>query len=174
MPSFKALDWLVREYVPAWFDLVPRLKSFAKELRSLDEILEMTPEVETRVRAAAAAARVVAKRARARGANDAAGSSAWTAAWDAAGEVGVLGAARLAGGELALIAADAAADAAATAAVGPARKAAGRAPWDATWESAKDTVWPKAIAAAREALEPTSKRLQSSAVNMVVRMIENP
>ena len=36
--SYMALDWFVREHVPAWFDLTPRLKPSGDALRALDEI----------------------------------------------------------------------------------------------------------------------------------------
>jgi hypothetical protein len=36
--SYMALDWLVREYVPAWLDLVPALRVVAARLRSVSAI----------------------------------------------------------------------------------------------------------------------------------------
>ena len=114
--SYMALDWFVREHVPAWFDLTPRLKPSGDALRALDEINTLA--------AAKKAGPVV------------------TAAGDAAGDA-ARDAARAA-----------ARDAARAAARDAARAAAGDAAWDAAWD----------------ALQPTTERLQASAVELVKRM----
>jgi hypothetical protein len=36
-----ALDWLIREYLPAWLDLVPALAGQAEALRSLPAVADM-------------------------------------------------------------------------------------------------------------------------------------
>jgi hypothetical protein len=89
--SYMALDWLIREFTPAFLDLRAELKSHAKALRELGVIIDVGS-------ARAASAPVNAARA-------AAGDAAWAAAGDAVGD-----AARAAAGAAAWAAAGATAE----------------------------------------------------------------
>jgi len=158
--SFIVLDWLIREHVPAWFVLTPKLQVHADALRGLAEIVDMDT--------ARAAGRIVPA------ARDAAWDAAWAAAWAAAGA-----AARDAAWDAAWAAAWAAAGAAARdAAWDAAWDAAVAAAWDAAWAAAGAAAWAAAVAAARAAardaargaLKPTTERLQASAVELVKRL----
>lgn len=140
------LDWLVRVYTPAWLDLVPSLRQHAEALRAMPEglVVENTARAMEMISAAR---------------KDAA------AAWDAAGTAAA-GAAAWA----------AARDAAWAAARAAARDAVGAATWDAVGAAAWDAAGAAARAAARDAtrdaaLEPTVKRLQDSAFDLLDRML---
>jgi hypothetical protein len=108
--SWMAIDWVVREYTPAWMELA-KLTDDANALRALPEITQLTATD------ALPTIRSAQKRA------DAARAAAWDAAWDAARD-----AAGAAAGAAAWDAASAAASAAAWAAAGA---AAGDAAWAA-------------------------------------------
>lgn len=154
--SFMAMDWYIREWLPAWLDLLPQCANVAREIRGLGEIVDATtfdasmPLVKTS-QAMAAAAR----------------NAAWAAAmtvarvaeWDAAGD-----AARAA-----------ARNAAMAAARNAAMDAARNAEWDAAGNAARDTAMAAAMAAvmaaAGKAIEPTVVRLQESAHRLLDRMI---
>ena len=66
---------------------------------------------------------------------------------------------------------DAARDAACNAARNAARDAACNAAWDAARDAARDAAWDAAWDAARDALRPTVVQLQTSALDLVERMI---
>ena len=154
--SWMALDWLIREYTPAWLDLSPGLAEHAAALRELSSVDSISVSgAQPVVSSAGAAARAAAW--------DAAGAAAGAAAWDAAGA-----------------AARAAAGAAAWDAAGDVVWAAARAAaWDAAWVAARDAAWVAAWvaageaagAAAGDALAPTVIKLQSSACGLLDRMI---
>jgi hypothetical protein len=72
-------DWLIREYTPAWLDLVPALQADAAALRSLPPVLA----VENVQRAMVDLGR---SRKNATAARDAAWAAARDAVWDAAGD----------------------------------------------------------------------------------------
>jgi hypothetical protein len=159
--SYMALDWLIRVFTPKWLDLVPALHEHAKALRELEAIADMAGAAAAgeRVRAAWAAARAAAR----------------AAAWDAA-RAAARDAARAAAGDAAWAAArdaawDAARDAAWDAAWDAARDAARAAAGDAAWAAAGDAAWAAVWAAAGDALKPTTEWLQSSAIDLVHRMI---
>jgi hypothetical protein len=150
--SLMAADWLVRAHTPAWLRLAG-LTAQADMLAALPEITSMAQVPSIRgsleaVRKDAAAAGVAARAAAwaaARAAAwDAARAAAWAAAWAAAG------------------------DAARAAAWDAAWDAAGVAAWAAAWAAARDA----AGVAAGDALTPTRKELQQSALALVNRMIE--
>jgi hypothetical protein len=151
-----AFDWLVRVQTPAWLDLTPSLAPHAIALRALPEIL--TPEdidaalptvdaAQKAADAARAAAWAAAGAAAGAAAWDAARDAAWVAAWDAAGAAAGV----------------AAWDAAGAAARDAARDAA----WDAVWDAARDAAW----VAAWDALASTVVTLQTSASDLLDRMI---
>jgi hypothetical protein len=79
--AFLAMDWLLREFAPAWLDLVPALAPHASALRQAREVTS----VETLTAASGVAASAATA---ARAARDAAWAAAWAAAraaaWDAA------------------------------------------------------------------------------------------
>jgi hypothetical protein len=77
--AYMALDWLIRTNLPAWLDLTESLRPHARDLRALDEIVDLATASAAggTVRAAGDAAR--AARA-AWAAKAAAGDAAWTAA----------------------------------------------------------------------------------------------
>jgi hypothetical protein len=52
------------------------------------------------------------------------------------------------------------------------RDAVRDAAWDAAWAAAWDAAWDAAPAAAGDALQPTVKGLQASALSLLDRMIE--
>ena len=162
--SWMAFDWLVRTYLPAWLDLVPALSKHAAELRALDPITGR-PEFD---RALPALER--AKTA-ATDALDAARAAAGDAALYAAGDA-ALDAARAA----ALYAAgDAAGYAALYAALYAAVDAAGAAAVDAVVAAAVDASPGGEYAAARLAadrgLAPVTLKLQASAHDLYMAMI---
>jgi hypothetical protein len=81
-----AIDWLIREFTPAFLELHPDLKHHAEKLRNapavlapyvLDDAMVLLREAQKDAAAAGAAARAAAW--------DAAGAAAWDAARDAAG-----------------------------------------------------------------------------------------
>jgi len=154
--SYLALDWLIRVHTPKWLDLVPALHDHAKALRALPEITDMAG-------AAAAGEKVRLARVDA----DAAWAAAWDAAWAAAG---------VAAGAAAGAAAWAAAGAAARAASGAtaraaARAAVGAAAGAAARVAARDAAGAAAWAAADRELAPTKTWLQTSALDLVDRML---
>jgi hypothetical protein len=155
--SYLALDWLIRVQTPAWLDVREDLRLHAVALRALDPIqcMASAKAANQPVNAARAAARAAAWDE----AGAAAGAAAVAAAWDAA-----RGAARAAAGDAARAAAWDAARAAAWAA---ARAAAG----DAARAAAGDAARAAAGAAARDALQPTVTELQTSAADLLERMI---
>lgn len=150
--SLMALDWLIREYTPAWLDLTPALADHAAALRALPEIVDT--DTAQHARPVVAAARDAAEAAALATARDAAWDAAravWDAAWDAL---------RVADGVAAEAALDAAWDAAGVAALVAARAAPrAAAAWAAGW------------APAMAALAPTTARLQASVLALVDRMI---
>lgn len=65
--AYKALDWLVRVYTPAWLDMTRTLRPHAKTLQDLDEIVDAAGAIASgKLLSAAGAA-----------AWDAAGAAAW-------------------------------------------------------------------------------------------------
>jgi hypothetical protein len=142
--AWMTLDWLVREYTPAWFDCTPSLAASAEALRALPPIMSSAVAADNQsvIIAAGAAARDAERDA----AWDAAGVAAWDAARDAAG----------------VAARDAAGDAAGVAA----RDAAWVAARAAAWSAAGAAAW----AAAVDAIKPTVVTLQASAQELVRRM----
>ena len=167
-----AMDWLIREFTPAFLDLRPELAHHADALRKLAEVrthetLSGAMGALTEAQKDAAAARDAARDAARAAARDAAWDAAWAAAgaaaWDAARD-----AARAAAWDAARDAARAAAGAAAWDAAGAAaRDAAGAAAGAAAWDAAGDAAWD----AAGDALAPTVARLQDSALDLFDRMI---
>jgi hypothetical protein len=159
--SYLALDWLIRVQTPAWLDVREDLRLHAVALRALDPIqcMASAKAANQPVNAARAAAGDAARAAAWDEAGAAAGAAAVAAAWDAA-----RGAARAAAGDAARAAAWDAARAAAWAA---ARAAAG----DAARAAAGDAARAAAGAAARDALQPTVTELQTSAADLLERMI---
>lgn len=155
------IDWLIREFLPAWFELVPALVTHvkvlhdAKPVQSWDDVKVITTALNDS-RSAAAAARIAARNA----ARNAARDAAWNAAWD--------------------IARAAARDAAWDAAWNVARAAARNAAEDAAWIAARDAAWIAAWDAAGAmaaagviavaALKSTRRKLQESASKLVLRM----
>ena len=150
--AWMALDWLVREYTPAWFGLTPSLAAFAKALRALPPIMSSAVAADNQsvIIAAGGAARDAV--------GDAAGVAARAAAWAAALDT----------------AGDAARDAAWSAAGDAAWSAAGAATLDEAGDAARDAAWAAAWAAARDAawvaIKPTVATLQASAQELVRRM----
>ena len=141
-----ALDWLVRVHTPAWLRLAG-LVDQADLLAGLAEVDAGTcpsikPMLEA-VRMDAAAAGGVVR------------DAAWAVAWAVAG--------------------DAAGDAARDAAGAVAGDAAGAVAWDAArdaaWAVAGDAAWGAARDAARDALAPTVTELQTSAHDLIDRML---
>ena len=161
--AFMAIDWIARQFVPAWLELNPALKQNAEALRlhpeitSLETLLAITP-ILVDAKNKAAAARDAARAAAWDAARDAAWAAARAAAWDAARDA-------------AWAAAWAAARDAAWAA---ARDAARDAAWDAAWAAARDAAWDAARDAAWDAawagLKPVTEKLQLSASELVKRM----
>ena len=99
--SWMALDWLIREYTPAWLDLSPGLAEHAAALRELSSVDSISVSgAQPVVSSAGAAARAAAGEAAGdvvwAAARDAARGAAWVAAGEAAG-----GAAWVAAGEAA-------------------------------------------------------------------------
>ena len=155
-----AMDWLIREFTPAFLDLHPDLRGDAVALRgvapvlsieALDDAMFALKDAQQR----AAAARAAAWAAAGAAAGDAAGAAARAAAGDAAGAA-------------AWAAAWAAARDAAGAAAGD---AAGAAAWAAARAAAGDAAWDAARAAAGDALKPTVTHLQASALDLFDRML---
>jgi len=137
--------FLVSEWTPAWFDLLPDLASHAAVLRGLpapgswDDVAGWQSTI--------AAARGAARGAAGGAARAAAGGAAGDAAWDAAG--------------------DAAWNAAGDAAWG----AAGGAAWDAARDAARGAARGAARDAARAALKPTSDRLRARAAALFEELV---
>ncbi len=148
--AWMATDWLVRVHTPAWLRLAG-LTAHAARLEALPELTgaDVVPSIKPALEAARSDAR-------------AARAAAWAAAWAAAGDAG---AAAWAAGDAAGDAARAAAGAAGAAA-GDAARAAAWAAWAAAG-AAGAAAW----AAARDALAPTVTELQTSAHELVGRMI---
>ncbi len=90
--SYMAIDWFIREYLPAWLDATPSLVPHAATCRALDPIVDLpslqaVENVLDAARAAAEAAAWDAAEAAAwDAARDAARAAAWAAAWAAAGD----------------------------------------------------------------------------------------
>jgi hypothetical protein len=146
-----AMDWLVRDYTPAWL----RLAGLSDQADLLDGLPEFKHGMDVpSVRPAIDAVRKDA-------------DAAWAAAWDAAGAA-AWDAARAAAWAAARDAAGAAAwDAARAAAWDAARAAARAAARDAAWAAAGAA----AGAAAWAALRPTVVGLQASSHRLVDRML---
>ena len=145
--SYLALDWLIRTYTPAWLDLAG-LVGDAQALRGLPRIVDMgtAGQAGPVVRAGHEHSR-------------AARASAWAAAGDAAGDAAWEAAAG---------------DAAWEAAGASAWAAAGDAAWDAAMDAAMDAARSAIVAAAGDAeaaLQPTVTMLQTSALDLLDRMI---
>jgi hypothetical protein len=160
-----AADWLLLTYVPAFLRLCPATTDHAERIAALPPItswdaLEVaTPPVRAARKDAAAAldaALDAAGAAALDAARDAARDAAAAAAWDAA-----RAAARAAAWDAAWAAARAAAWAAA---LDAARDAARAAAWAAALDAARD--------AARDALAPTVRELQESAIALFGRMVD--
>lgn len=149
-------DWLVREFCPAFLELVPSLVKTAARLRMLPPIVgvEEAGHCMAPVNAARIAARATAGDA-ARAAGIAAGVGARIAAGDAA---------RIAAQEATGVAARVVARIAARE---TARVAAGEAAREAAWDAARIA----ARAAAWDALEVTVVKLQASALRLFDRML---
>ena len=161
--SWLSVDWLVREYAPAWLDLAGFGKH-ATTMRALPELAEeASMAVGVYIAAASDAARYAARAAASDAARAAASDAAWAAAW-AAARAAVRAAARYA----ALAAAEAAAWAAALA-------AAEAAAWDAAEAAARAAARAAASDAARNAavgaLALTVALLQEGAFGLLDRMI---
>jgi hypothetical protein len=175
--AWMATDWLARTFAPAWLDLAAEksgsaavattLRGHAKALRALEELtadgvaraaLPLIEAARKDVEAAWSAARSAAWSAAWSAAESAAESAAWSAA-ESAAESAAWSAARSA-------AESAARSAARSAAESAARSAAESAAWSAAWSAARSA----ARSAADEALAPTVKKLQVSAVDLVKRM----
>ena len=88
--SYLALDWLLREYMPVWMDLVPQLMEHGERLRgsapalSPETIQMILPVVRNGCDVARVAAWAAARAAAGDAAWDVAGAAAWATAWDAA------------------------------------------------------------------------------------------
>jgi hypothetical protein len=166
--AWMATEWLVRECAPTWL----RLAGLEDHAHALEHLAAVTsPEAaragQERIRDARSGAYAAwdaawdAAWAAGAAARDAAGAAAWDAAW-AAGA-----AARDAAGAAAWAAGAAARDAAGAAA----EAAAGAAAW-AAWAAAEAAAGDAARDAAWDALRPTVKSLQVSALALLDRMIE--
>ena len=138
------IDWVVREFTPTWLELVPSLVDCGKTLRDLKPI-QSWEDLD--------AAILLLRQAQEKSAatRDATSAVAWAAVGDA-GRAVAGAAARAAAGAATSAVAWAAARAAAGAAAGAVARAAAR-------------------AAARDALKPTTLKLQESALRLVDRMI---
>jgi hypothetical protein len=145
--SFMCADWLIRTYTPTWLDLAG-LDEAANRLRSLPPVLAVenvtrSMDALNSARAEASAAGAAARAAAWAAAWAAARAAAWDAAWAAAGDA--------------------------------AGAAAGAAAWDAAWAAAGAAAWDAAgdaaRAAARDALAPTVLALQTSAFDLLDRML---
>ncbi len=127
-----AMDWLLREFLPSFLELVPSLQDHAAKIRAHPPVLAVADlnHCMNLVNAAREDSRPAWAAAGA-----AAAAAAWAAAWAAAGA------------------------------------AAGDAAGDAAWDAAAAAAWAAAWAAAGDALEPTVKRLQASALDLFDRML---
>jgi len=188
--SWIAADWLVREHAPAWLDLTPALAGHADVLRALPPVAdrETARAAERAAERATDAARAAAREAAWAAVRAAASAAAWAAARAAAREAAwaaVRAAASEVASEVAWDAASAAAWDAASAAAWAAASAAASAAvregasevawegaWDAAWEGASEVAWEGASEVAWEALAPTVPALQTSALDLLDRMIE--
>jgi hypothetical protein len=177
--AWMCLDWLVRTYTPAWLR--------AAELDTQAALLAGLPEFEAGMDVPSIRPAVVSVRTDAH--------AAWAAAWDvareAAGDVAWAAAGAAASDAAGAAASDAAGAAASDAAGDAAWAAAWAAAWDAAWAAASDAAWAAASdaawaaawaaasdaawAAARDAawarLRPVVDELQTSAVDLIDRMI---
>jgi hypothetical protein len=151
------VDWEMRTRVPSFLRLLPSLKSHAKALEGMPEIVDINGLIAARE--FASAARDAAWYA----AGSAAGAAARDAAWYAAGAAAWA----------------AARDAAWYAAGAAAWYAAGSAAWYAAWAAARDAAWyaagAAAWAAARDAgrdarLAKAVGEMQTSAQHLVIRL----
>ncbi len=143
--AWLATDWLARTFAPAWIDLA---HSLDLTHRGVDNGLNVHAAALRSLRQLDADATADA----AMPILSAAESAAWSAAWSAARS--------------------AARSAAWSAAESAARSAARSAAWSAAWSAARwSAAWSAAESAARSALAPTVKALQSSALELVDRMI---
>jgi len=198
--AWLARDWYIRTFTPTWLELAG-LSEHAETLRKLNELCadadlerahgslsaaesaawsaaESAAEsaawsaaesaawsaAESAARSAAWSAAVSAAWSAAR---SAARSAAVSAAWSAAGS-----AAWSAAGSAAWSAAESAAESAAwSAARSAAWSAAESAAWSAAWSAAGSAARSAAESAAEKALDPTVKRLQKSALELLDRML---
>ena len=140
--AWMGFDYLVREFTPAWLDLVPALKEHAIALRALPEITKDTPMDALR------AVGLVC------GAAETAASAAWRAAWRAAWSA----------------AWSAAESAAWSAARSAAESAAKSAAWSAARSAARSAAESAAKSAAADTLKPVVATLQDRAVALLRRM----
>ena len=162
--GYMALDWLIRTWLPSWLDLTPACRPDAVLLWELGRIDDLV--------SAAQAGRVVA---RAQRNAAAAGAAAGVAAWDAGG---------FTMGDVAWAAPRAAAQAATESGAWDAARgaaeaagqlggglAAGDAVWDAARAAASAAAWSAPRCGAVDALAPTVRMLQESALNLFADMI---
>jgi hypothetical protein len=153
--AWMCLDWLVRTYTPAWLRTAG--------LHDQADLLVGLPEFKAGMDVPSVKSTITAVRQDAHAAGAAAGAAAWDAAWDAAGAAAWDAAWDAAGAA----AGAAAGDAAWAAAWDAARDAAWAAAWDAARAAAGDAAWD----AARERLQPGVDELQTSALDLVDRMV---
>jgi hypothetical protein len=162
-----AADWLIRVYTPAWLRLAG-LTEHADALAGGNPIRSWADLPTTDLAAARDAAR------------SAANSAAWSAAWSAAESAVESAADRNATGDAADSAAWGAAGGAAWGAAGNAalsaaynaiKSAAWSAAWSAACSAARSAAKGAAESAARDALAPTVRELQDSALDLYERMV---
>ncbi len=156
--AWMATDWLARECAPAFL----RLAGLTEHAEALEGLASLTTTLRAEKAQPALAAARAAGRAAAWDAAWAAGAAARDAGWDAAWAA-ARAAGRAAAWDAAWAAGAAARDAAWAAGWAAGRAAARAAGWDAAWAAG---------AAGWDALEPTVKQLQASALLLVGRMIE--
>jgi hypothetical protein len=142
--SWLATDWLLREFLPAFLDLVPSLRVHAARIRACPPVIAMAEldhcmNLVNVAGTEAAASRAAAWAAPRNASRAAAGAAAWAAS-----------------------------QAASRAAAGI---AAGIAPRNASWAAAWDAAWAAARGASRAALGPVVARLQASALDLFDRML---
>jgi hypothetical protein len=194
--AWMVTDWMVRVYMPAWLDLanlgeqattvrsLPALTGAASWKSAEGKVKDAQSKASAAWSAAWSAAESAARSAAWSAAESAAGSAAWSAAWSAAesaarsaawsaAESAAGSAAGSAAWSAAWSAAESAAESAArSAAWSAAWSAAESAAWSAAWSAAESAAGSAAGSAAESALQPTVVELQSSALELLDRMIE--
>lgn len=158
--AWLAMDWLIRTCTPTWLRFAATsAPQYAAGLAAHAERLASLPEIRRHVDVSSVRPLVEAARAAARAAGPAAWDAARAGAWDATR------------------------DAALTAARDAAWDAAVAAAWDAAWDRAMLAAWDAAVAAAvaaakdaprdaaRARLQPAVTELQTSAHDLVDRML---